>query len=136
MHCYSGSYEQAKQLMALGFYFGFGGPVTWPRSTRLQALVSKIPLDHIVLESDAPDQADASHKNRRNEPGYLPAIAEFIADLRSETIEKIAAQTDLLALNAAVEAARAGEAGAGFAVVADEVRNLAMKAAEAAKKKQ
>ena len=93
LHSYSGSYEQAKQLMDLGFYFGFGGPVTWPRSTRLQALVKRIPLEYLLLETDAPDQADSTHKAQRNEPGFLPAIASFMAHLRNENIEKFTAQT-------------------------------------------
>jgi len=93
LHSYSGSFEQAKILMDLGFYFGFGGPVTWPRSTRLQAVVKKIPLAHILLETDAPDQPDSAHKAQRNEPGFLPAIATFIAQLRKESIEKFSAQT-------------------------------------------
>lgn len=93
LHSYSGSYEQAKKLMDLGFYFGFGGPVTWPRSTRLQAVVKKIPLQHILLETDAPDQPDSTHKTQRNKPGFLPAIATFIAQLRNENIENFSAQT-------------------------------------------
>ncbi len=93
LHSYSGSYEQARQLLDLGFCFGFGGPVTWPRSTRLQTVVKKIPLDHILLETDAPDQPDATHQGQRNEPGFLPEIATFIARLRKEDIEKFAAKT-------------------------------------------
>lgn len=93
LHSYSGSYEQAKKLIDLGFYFGFGGPVTWPRSTRLQAVVKKIPLQHILLETDAPDQPDSTHKEQRNEPGFLPAIATLIAQLRNESIEKFSAET-------------------------------------------
>lgn len=93
LHSYSGSYEQAKQLMDMGFYFGFGGPVTWPRSSRLQGLIKKIPLQYLLLETDAPDQPDAKHRNQRNEPAFLPDIARFIAACRGESIETLAQQT-------------------------------------------
>lgn len=93
LHSYSGSYEQARQLMDLGCYFGFGGPVTWSGSTRLQALVKKIPLENILLETDSPDQSDQKHRYQRNEPAFLLDIADFLSSLRAEPLEKLAIQT-------------------------------------------
>ncbi len=93
IHSYSGSLEQARQLIDKGFYLGLGGPVTWPRSTRLRKRVKKLPLDTILLETDAPDQADARHRGERNEPGYLPLIAESIAELKQQTLEEVAQTT-------------------------------------------
>lgn len=93
LHSYSGSYEQARQLMDMGFYLGYGGPVTWPGSTRLQKVVKKIPLEFLLLETDAPDQSDQKHKHQRNEPGFLVDIADFLAKWRGEPIEKLATQT-------------------------------------------
>ena len=93
IHSYSGSLEQARQFIDRGFYLGFGGPVTWPKSTRLQTLIKALPLDAILLETDAPDQADASHRGERNEPGYLPIIAEKIASLKELEFEDVAIAT-------------------------------------------
>ncbi len=94
LHSYSGSLEQARQLLDLGdFRFGFGGPVTWPRSRRLQALVRALPAEALLLETDAPDQPDADHRGRRNEPAWLPTIGRFIAALRSMGPAELAART-------------------------------------------
>ncbi|RUM94625.1 MAG: TatD family deoxyribonuclease, partial [Thiothrix sp.] len=90
IHSYSGSLEQAKQFIDRGFYLGFGGPITWPKSTRLQKLIKALPLEAILLETDAPDQPDASHRSERNEPGYLPMIAEKIASLKGLEFEDVA----------------------------------------------
>jgi len=93
IHSYSGSLEQARQFIDKGFYLGFGGPVTWPKSTRLQKLIKALPLEAILLETDAPDQADAKHRGERNEPSYLPAIAEKIASLKVLEPKEVARAT-------------------------------------------
>lgn len=93
IHSFSGSEQQAKQLIELGFYLGFGGPITYTRATRLRKLVKTLPLESILLETDSPDQPDSSHYGARNEPAYLPAIAETIAELRGMEIEEIARVT-------------------------------------------
>ena len=93
IHSYSGSLEQARLFIDRGFYLGFGGPVTWPKSTRLQKLIRALPLEAILLETDAPDQADASHRGERNEPSFLPVIAEKIASLKGLEFEDVASAT-------------------------------------------
>jgi TatD DNase family protein len=93
VHSYSGSYEQAKQLINLGFYISFGGAITYDNARKLRATASDIPLGSILLETDAPDQPDAAHFNQRNEPAYLVNVLECLAELRDEPIDKIAAQT-------------------------------------------
>ena len=93
IHSFSGSLQQAKQCIDLGFYLGFGGPITYTRAHRLRRLVRELPLDAILLESDAPDQPDASHHGLRNEPAYLPLIARAIAELRNCDGLEIAAKT-------------------------------------------
>jgi TatD DNase family protein len=95
VHSYSGSYEQAMQLVELGFYISFGGAVTYDRATRLRATATRLPLDTILLETDAPDQPDAAHHDQRNEPAYLVNVLECISNLRDEPVEQIAAQTTL-----------------------------------------
>jgi len=95
IHSFSGSEQQAKQLIELGFYLGFGGPITYTRATRLRKLVSTLPLQSILLETDSPDQPDASHHQERNEPAYLPLIAETIAELRGIDVTEVAKITTL-----------------------------------------
>lgn len=93
IHSYSGSLEQARQFIDKGFYLGFGGPVTWPKSTRLRKLVTALPLDALLLETDAPDQADAGHRGERNEPCFLPLIAAQIANLKKLEFEEVTSTT-------------------------------------------
>lgn len=93
VHSFSGSPQQAKQLLDLGFYLGFGGPITYTRATKLRALVQSLPLDGLLLETDAPDQPDSSHHGLRNESAWLIDIAECVATLRNEPVENIAEVT-------------------------------------------
>ena len=93
IHSYSGSYEQAKQLINLGFYLSFGGAISYDNAKKLRATAGKVPLDSILLETDAPDQPDADHFNQRNEPAYLINVLKCLSELRDEPIEAIAAQT-------------------------------------------
>ena len=93
VHSYSGSAEQARRLFDLGFLLGFGGPVTYERATRLRALVAGMPLDFLLLETDAPDQPPAAHRGERNEPARLQQVLDAVARLRGEEREAIAAAT-------------------------------------------
>ncbi|MCH1909318.1 TatD family hydrolase [Stenotrophomonas sp. Y6] len=93
VHSFSGSPEQARQLWDLGFLVGLGGPLTYPRANRLRTLVATMPLEFLLLETDAPDQPDAAIRGQRNEPARLPAVAAAIAGLRGQTVEEIAART-------------------------------------------
>lgn len=93
VHSFSGSLQQAHKLIDLGFYLSFGGPLTYPRAQRLHRLASTLPLDALLLESDAPDQPDAAHRGERNEPAYLICVAQTLAELRGETLEHIAQTT-------------------------------------------
>lgn len=93
VHSFSGSLEQARQLWDAGFLLGLGGPVTYPRANRLRRLVAAMPLEFLLLETDAPDQPDAGIRGRRNEPARLAAVLEAIAQLRDEDPASIAAAT-------------------------------------------
>jgi len=81
-HCFSGSEQQAKQLIERGFRLGFGGPITYPRALKLRRLVTRLPLESLLLESDAPDQPDSQHWQQRNEPAYLSQVAQTVAELK------------------------------------------------------
>ncbi len=90
IHSYSGSYEQALQLIKLGFYLSFGGPVTYKNSTRLRRLIKQIPLDHILVETDSPDQPVANAHNHRNEPFFIVDVIQSIADILETDKEQVA----------------------------------------------
>ena len=93
IHSYSGSYQQAKQLIDQGFYLGFGGPVTYARATKLRGLVVDLPLEHLLIETDAPDHPDAVNHGQRNEPSWLKNIAQCIAELRNTSVDQVAEVT-------------------------------------------
>ena len=93
VHSFSGSAEQAKQLHGLGFMLGIGGPVTYDRANRLRALVATMPLEQLLLETDAPDQPGAAHRGERNEPAFLPEVLDVIAGLRGMEPSELAAAT-------------------------------------------
>jgi TatD DNase family protein len=82
IHSYPGSVEQARQLHQLGFALGFGGPVTYERARRLRAVVAAIPLDQLLVETDAPDQPPSTRRGQRNEPATLLDVIGTIAALR------------------------------------------------------
>ena len=93
VHSYSGSEEQARQLFDLGFCLGIGGPVTFERAQRLRRIVTTMPLECLLLETDAPDQPDASHRGQRNEPSLLPNVLRVVAELRGTSEDAIADAT-------------------------------------------
>lgn len=93
VHSFSGSPEQAAQLFKLGFMIGLGGPVTHARAQRLHRLAASLPIEQLLLETDAPDQPDSGIRGQRNEPARLPVICEAIARLRGMPAEALATQT-------------------------------------------
>ena len=93
VHSFSGSPEQARQLWSLGFMIGLGGPLTYERAQRLRRLVAQMPLEFLLLETDAPDQPDAGIRGQRNEPARLRQVLDVVAMLRGQAPEEIAAAT-------------------------------------------
>ncbi|MCG6942585.1 MAG: TatD family hydrolase [Thiohalocapsa sp.] len=92
-HAFNGSLEQARQYMDLGFKLGFGGMLTFERSSKLRRLAATLPLDAIVLETDAPDLTVASHRYQRNSPEYLPEVLAALAEVRGADPAALAAAT-------------------------------------------
>jgi TatD DNase family protein len=89
-HCYSGTYEQAKIIIDMGFYLGFGGVLTFSKS--LQEIFKKLPTDRILLETDAPFLAPEGHRGQRNEPSFIIetlTIAARILDVTPHRLEEI-----------------------------------------------
>jgi TatD DNase family protein len=93
VHSFSGSEQQARQLWEIGFHLGIGGPVTYPRAQRLRRIVAQMPIEFLLLESDAPDQPDAAHRGERNEPARVAEVLQCVAGLRGEPALDIAAAT-------------------------------------------
>jgi TatD DNase family protein len=93
VHSYSGSIEQARQLWNSGFLIGLGGPVTYDHASRLRKLAATMPIEYLLLETDAPDQPDAGIRGQRNEPARLVDVLRVIAELRGKSEAEIAAAT-------------------------------------------
>ena len=88
-HCYSGSAEMARQLVNLGWYIGFTGVLTFKNARKAVETAASIPLDRIVLETDCPFMAPEPYRGKRNHPGYLPRMAEKLAQIRGISVEEV-----------------------------------------------
>jgi TatD DNase family protein len=92
-HAFNGSRQQAEAFIALGFKLGFGGALTYGGSKRIRELAATLPLDAIVLETDAPDMAPAWAAGRRNTPAHIARYAQLLAELRGMAVEDVIAIT-------------------------------------------
>ena len=92
-HAFNGSLQQAQQYLDLGFKLGFGGMLTYERSSRIRSLARALPIDAIVLETDAPDMAVAAHRGERNSPEYLPDCLQALAEVRDQDPAWLAERT-------------------------------------------
>ena len=92
LHCFTGSQADAKRLIDLGFYLGLGGVLTF-KNGGLAEWIQSIPLDHILLETDAPYLAPTPHRGKRNEPSYVVEVAQKLADIHESPLETIAEKT-------------------------------------------
>lgn len=98
-HAFNGSRQQADMFVALGFKLGFGGSVTFSGSRRIRALAAELPLEAIVLETDAPDIRPEWAQDCRNEPANIAKIAPIIAELRGISVNELASATSLNAFS-------------------------------------
>lgn len=89
MHCFTGSVEEANEAIELGFVLGFGGSSTY-KNTTLIPIIESIPLDKIVLETDAPYLTPVPYRGKRNESAYIPLVAQRIADIRNISLDEVA----------------------------------------------
>ena len=92
MHCFGGSVQEAQRAVEMGFHLGIGGVVTF-KNAGLAEVVKAVPLEHLLLETDAPYLSLVPHRGQRNEPSYIPLIAQKVAELRGITLEEVAAVT-------------------------------------------
>ncbi len=93
VHAFSGSEQQARAYLKLGFVLGVGGALTYPRAERLGNMLAHLPLESLVLESDAPDMPPVNGRGIRNSPLVLLSVVEILADLFNTTVELVAQQT-------------------------------------------
>jgi TatD DNase family protein len=88
-HCFTGTPGQAERIMDLGFFMGIGGVLTYPKAG-LKEVVSAIPIEHLVLETDAPFLPPVPHRGKRNESAYVPIIAQHLADTLRMSVQEVA----------------------------------------------
>lgn len=89
IHCFTGTPAELEPLLQLGFHISFSGIVTFPKATTLKESAKSVPLDRILVETDAPFLAPVPHRGKRNEPAFVVETARFIASLRSLTEQKL-----------------------------------------------
>ena len=93
MHCFSGSVEFAQECLKKGYYLGFGGALTFKNSKKAKEIVKMMPLERLLLETDAPYMTPVPHRGERNEPRHVREVAEYVAELRGITLEEVARAT-------------------------------------------
>jgi len=94
IHAFAGSREIAETYIELGFHLGVGGTITYERAAKTRSAIAAVPLESLLLESDAPDMPHAGRQGERNSPEYLPAVADTLARLRGASVEAVIARTE------------------------------------------
>jgi len=97
-HCFSGNADQAQEITQLGFHLGIGGVLTYKKST-LPLAIENIPLEWLVLETDAPYLSPVPFRGKRNESAYIHQIGDYLASIKQLPFEEIARQTTKNALS-------------------------------------
>ncbi len=93
MHCFTENWEMAKLVLDLGFYIGFSGIVTFRNAEQCREVAKKVPIDCVLVETDAPYLAPVPKRGKQNEPAFVKYVAEFMADLRKMRFDEFATQT-------------------------------------------
>jgi TatD DNase family protein len=93
MHCFTGDWAMAQRAMEMNFYISFSGIVTFKNARELQDIAVRMPSDRYLVETDSPYLAPVPHRGKPNQPAFVRHVAEFIADLRGESYEQVAATT-------------------------------------------
>ena len=89
MHCFSGGPAEARRVVEMGFHVSFAGMVTFPKAVEIQDAARVVPLDRILIETDAPYLAPIPHRGKRNEPAFVAYTAHKLAELRGEPVETL-----------------------------------------------
>jgi TatD DNase family protein len=98
MHCFSGDIEYAKRVMDLGFHISIAGPVTFPKAQALRDVVKQVPIEQLLIETDAPYLAPQKYRGKRNEPAYVRYTAEEIAKVKGLSFDDVARITSFNAM--------------------------------------
>ncbi|MCA1899880.1 MAG: TatD family hydrolase [Chloroflexi bacterium] len=93
LHSFNGTLETARQAIALNFYVGVTGPVTYPKAEQKREIIRQLPITHLLIETDSPFLAPVPHRGKRNEPAYVLHIADKIAEIHSKSPAEVAAAT-------------------------------------------
>ncbi|NMP31423.1 YchF/TatD family DNA exonuclease [Thalassotalea sp. M1531] len=93
LHCFTESWEMAKQAIDLGFYISFSGIVTFKNAHELREVARKVPADRFLIETDAPYLAPVPHRGKQNQPAYVVEVAKHLASIRGCSVEQIAQQS-------------------------------------------
>ena len=93
LHCFTGEWSHAQRAMDLGFLISFAGNVTFPKAENIRDVAAKVPLDKMLIETDAPFLAPLPNRGKRNEPAWVARVAARIADVRNLTAEAVASST-------------------------------------------
>ena len=93
LHSFSGDMEMAEQSLALGFYLGVDGPLTYKKNEGLRAIFAAVPLDRILVETDAPYLTPQARRGARNEPAFVKFVVERLAEVRGLAVEAVASAT-------------------------------------------
>ena len=93
IHCFTEDWETAKRALDIGFYISLSGILTFKNARELQEVAKKLPLDRILIETDSPYLAPVPHRGKTNQPAFVKHVAEFLAELRGDSVENIAKTT-------------------------------------------
>ena len=93
IHCFTEDWETAKRALDIGFYISLSGILTFKNARELQEVAKKLPLDRILIETDSPYLSPVPHRGKTNQPAFVKHVAEFLAELRGDSVENIAKMT-------------------------------------------
>jgi TatD DNase family protein len=93
MHCFGGEWEQARRSLELGFLISFAGNITYPKAQPLRDVAARVPLDGMLVETDAPWLAPVANRGKRNEPAMVVQTAEVLAGLLGVEVEELGSAT-------------------------------------------
>jgi TatD DNase family protein len=93
LHCFTGEWEHARRAMDCGFLISFAGNVTFPRAETIREVAARVPLDRMLIETDAPFLAPLPHRGKRNEPAWVALVANRLGEVRGVTGEQVASST-------------------------------------------
>jgi len=90
LHCFTETWDMAKQAIDMGFYISFSGIVTFKNASALREVAKQVPDDRILIETDAPYLAPVPHRGKQNQPAYVVEVAKHLASIRGQSVEEIA----------------------------------------------